>query len=179
MGSITTLLGGARSGKSALAVELGRRHEAGGGQVVVVATAEPFDDDLARRIERHRADRPPWTTVEAPVELAAAIGVLPPESMIILDCVTVWLANLFHHRPHGDPLREAQAVVTALGDRPGASVVISNEVGLGIVPADAGTRAYRDALGTINQRLVNASQRALLLIAGRAVALVDVEDLLR
>ena len=90
----TFLVGGARSGKSTLAVEIGLRHD---GPVVFVATAEAFDDDLAQRIARHRDERPDWPTAEVPVALAEAITACDPDALVIVDCLTVWVGNLFHH----------------------------------------------------------------------------------
>src|SRR5262245_17707220 len=88
---ITFLVGGVRSGKSALAVELGRRHE---GPVVFVATCTASDEDLADRIARHRSARPDWPTIEEPVELARAVGKADPDALMIVDCLTLWVSNL-------------------------------------------------------------------------------------
>ncbi|MCU1360912.1 MAG: cobP, partial [Ilumatobacteraceae bacterium] len=92
MSGLTFLVGGARSGKSALAVEIGRRHS---GDVVFIATAEPFDDDMRARIDTHRDERPGWPTIEAPVQLADAIASAPDHALVIVDCLTVWVGNLF------------------------------------------------------------------------------------
>jgi adenosyl cobinamide kinase/adenosyl cobinamide phosphate guanylyltransferase len=171
VGRITLLLGGARSGKSSLAVELGRRHD---GQVTFIATAQPFDDDLRDRIDAHRRDRPGWPTVEAPVELAQAIESVPPAALAIVDCITVWLGNLFEHVPAAAERAAAgEAAVTAMAARPGPTVVVSNEVGLGLHPSTDIGRVYRDELGRLNQRLAAAAERTLLLVAGRAVPLSD------
>jgi adenosylcobinamide kinase / adenosylcobinamide-phosphate guanylyltransferase len=167
----TLLLGGARSGKSAMAVELGRRH---GGEVVFVATAEPVDDDLAARIARHRAERPGWPTVDAPVELPAAVAATPADAMVIVDCLTVWLGNLFVHVP--DPARRrgmGRDLDEALRTRHGPAVVVSNEVGLGLVPDNVLGRDYRDELGRLNQEIAAIADRTLLLVAGKAVLLAD------
>jgi adenosylcobinamide kinase/adenosylcobinamide-phosphate guanylyltransferase len=174
MGAITFLVGGARSGKSTLAVAIGAGHV---GEVVVVATAEPFDDDMRTRIDRHRAERPPWPTAEAPVELAAAVRRTPPAALLIVDCLTVWLGNLLHAGA-ADPVTAAAEVIDALVDRPGASVVISNEVGMGIHPASELGRRYRDELGRINHSFANAASTSLLVVAGRAVRLSDPWELL-
>ncbi len=96
---VTLLLGGARSGKSSLAVEIGVRHL---GPVLMIATAEAFDDDMYRRIAQHRAERPDWPTVEVPVELATALTAANPQALVIVDCLTVWLGNLFHHLDGAD-----------------------------------------------------------------------------
>ena len=166
MGNVTLLIGGARSGKSALAVEMGRRHA---GDVVMIATAEPFDDDLRERIARHRNDRPDWPTIEAPIDLGAAIASAPADAMLIVDCITVWVGNELHHRGEIDPTN----VATALGGRLGPSVVITNEVGLGVHPETDLGRRYRDDLGRANQLIAAVATTTLLLVAGKALRLED------
>ena len=166
MGAVTLLIGGARSGKSALAVDIGRRHD---GDVVFVATAEPFDDDMRQRIARHRLDRPSWPTIEAPLDLGAAIAALPAESLAIVDCLTVWVGNELHHRGAVDPT----ALAAALAERHGPSVVITNEVGLGVHPETDLGRAYRDDLGRVNQAIAATAATTLLLVAGKALRLDD------
>lgn len=179
-GALTFLVGGARSGKSTLAVQLAERH---GGAVHFIATAEPFDDDLRDRVERHRAERPPtWTTTEEPIELAAAIVGAPAGAFVIVDCLTVWLANLFVHIT--DPQRRAQYghdLVPALRSRATTSpvVVVSNEVGMGIHPDTAMGREYRDELGRLNQMVAGTADTSLLMVAGRALRLENAWDLLR
>lgn len=166
MGDVTFLIGGARSGKSSLAVEIGRRHE---GDVVFIATAEPFDDDMAARITRHRDERPTWPTIEASLDLGAAISAAPPDALLIVDCVTVWVGNELHHRNTVD----ATVLIAALDQRVGPSVVISNEVGLGVHPETELGRRYRDELGRVNQAIAAAATTTLLLVAGKALRLND------
>jgi len=166
VGDVTLLIGGARSGKSALAVEIGRRHD---GDVVFVATAEPFDDDMRSRIARHRVDRPDWPVVEAPLDLGEAIAAAPSEALLLVDCLTVWVNNQLHHRGVVD----AGGVANALVERSGSSVVITNEVGLGVHPETELGRTYRDELGRINQSVAAISMKTLLMVAGRAVRLDD------
>lgn len=174
---LTFLVGGARSGKSALALEIALRHY---GPVVFVATAEAFDDDLRARIARHRHERPPeWPTVEEPVALAAALSVIDTDALVIVDCLTVWVGNLFHHAPDADA-REQQyaALLRVLAGRDGHTVVVSNEVGLGLVPEQPTSRDYRDELGRLNQRVAAIADRSLFLVAGRALSLRDPWELL-
>lgn len=166
MGAITLLIGGARSGKSALAVEIGRRHDGG---VVFIATAEPFDDDMRSRIDRHRLDRPDWPTTEAPLELSAAISAAPADALLIVDCITVWVGNRMHHGRSVD----ADELVTALSVRRGPSVVITNEVGLGVHPETELGRIYRDELGRVNRTIADVATTTLLMVAGRAMRLGD------
>lgn len=173
---LTLLLGGARSGKSTLAVEIGERTD---GPVVFVATAEAFDDDLRSRIDRHRAERPAWPTVEAPVDLATAVSGLESGATAIVDCLTVWLANLLHHVPDEQARAEhIERFLAALAQRQGPTVVVSNEVGLGLHPETPLGREYRDELGRLNQRVAAQADRVMLLVAGRALPLTDPWSLL-
>jgi adenosyl cobinamide kinase/adenosyl cobinamide phosphate guanylyltransferase len=168
---LTLLLGGARSGKSALAVEMGRRH---GGPVTFVATSEPLDGDLADRIARHRRDRPGWPTVEEPHDLAGALADPESDVLVIVDCLTVWVSNLMYR---GDTDAEIEAHSTdaarAAADRPAPTVVVSNEVGLGVHPETALGLRYRDLLGRVNQHWAAVADRSLFLVAGRALTLAD------
>ena len=168
------LLGGARSGKSALAIRWGRAYA---GPVTFVATAESGDDEMARRIARHRAERPSgWTTVEEPRAVAAAVRAADPRALVIVDCLTLWLSNVIEQHPD-DILAAARGIIAAAQDRDAVTVVVSNEVGWGIVPADPATRRYRDLLGEINATFAAHADRALLLVAGRALALGTAPDL--
>ena len=170
-GALTLLLGGARSGKSALAVEIGRRHP---GPVTFIATSPPaIDGDLSGRIARHRAERPPWPTIEEPLDLAAALAAAG-DDLAIVDCLTLWVNNLLH-RGDDDAAVEstAAAVAATTAARGGPTVVITNEVGLGVHPTTELGRRYRDLLGRVNQRWAAAADTALLLVAGRALALTD------
>lgn len=166
---LTVLVGGARSGKSALAVELGRRHA---GPVTFVATMVPFDDDLAERRARHRGERPDWPTIEEPHDLAGALrGVT---GLTIIDCLTLWVANLVQ-RGDGDEAIEAAAddAVTVVDERDEPTVVVTNEVGLGVHPETELGLRFRDLLGRVNQRFVCRADHALLLVGGRAARLED------
>jgi adenosylcobinamide kinase/adenosylcobinamide-phosphate guanylyltransferase len=166
MGEVTLLIGGVRSGKSALAVEIGRRHP---GEVLFIATAEPFDDDMRSRISHHRDDRPDWPTIEQPVELGTAIAAAPGGPLLIVDCLTVWVANELHH----DGIVDAEAVAAALVARQGPSVVVTNEVGLGVHPETQLGRDYRDELGRVNQVVAAVATTTLLMAAGKALRLGD------
>lgn len=171
---LTLLVGGARSGKSSLAVELGRRS---GGPVAYVATCPRIDgdDDLVDRIDRHRAERPAdWTTIEEELDLAAAVGRCADHVHVIVDCLTTWVANLQHRGDSGESILAAvEALIDVCARRAGDVVVVSNEVGLGIVPGDEITRSYRDLLGRTNQQIARRADRSLLLVAGRAIPLTD------
>jgi adenosyl cobinamide kinase/adenosyl cobinamide phosphate guanylyltransferase len=171
MGSLTFLIGGARSGKSSLAVEIGRRHD---GPVEFVATAEAFDDDMRARIVAHQDQRPNWPTIEAPLELAAAVRAATSDALVIVDCITVWVGNLFVHGL--SPAARSAAyddLGASLSARACSTVVVSNEVGLGLHPDTPIGREYRDELGRLNQQLADLADRSLLLVAGRAFPLSD------
>jgi adenosyl cobinamide kinase/adenosyl cobinamide phosphate guanylyltransferase len=176
---ITTLLGGARSGKTALAVRLAMEHD---GPVTYIATSPRIagDTDLADRIDRHRSERPTtWTTVEAELDLSNALMSTGPD-LAIVDCLTLWVNNLLFRGDGEDEVVEAAVrTLAAAQDRRAPTIVVSNEVGLGIVPAEASSRSFRDTLGRVNQRWVAASDRAWFLIAGRALRLHDIDELSR
>ena len=164
----TLLLGGARSGKSRLADRLARQTR---GPVTFVATATAGDSEMAERIARHRSARPAeWSTVEAPLELHAAITATPETDFVIVDCLTLWVSNLMGAGQTADEvLTAAGEVARTLSARRG--VVVTNEVGLGIVPANELARAYRDVLGAVNVAFADCSERSLLMVAGRALEL--------
>jgi adenosyl cobinamide kinase/adenosyl cobinamide phosphate guanylyltransferase len=168
--ALTVLLGGARSGKSRLALELAG---ASGAPVTFVATGEPRDDEMAGRIERHRAERPAdWTTVEEPYAIDQALARIDPEVTVVLDCLTLWAANALERAGAPELVLEAAArAASVAAGRAGLTVAISNEVGLGIVPANELGRAYRDLLGEINRIWVDASADAHFVIAGRMLPL--------
>jgi len=171
MGTLTFLVGGARSGKSSLAVEMGRRHD---GPVTFIATSEPIDDGMSERIARHRAERPGWPTIEEPLDLGGALADVDDTELVIVDCLTLWVGNLLHHAA-GDDAVEARSVDAAsiAAGRTGPTVVVSNEVGMGVHPETALGMRYRDLLGRVNQHWAAAADTSLLLVAGRAVTLTD------
>lgn len=165
------LLGGARSGKSALAVEIGRRH---GGGVTFVATSPAIDHDLAGRIARHRAERPTrWPTIEEPLDVAGALDAAG-DDLVLLDCLTLWVSNLLHRGDSDAAVEERSAeTATAAANRSAPTVVITNEVGLGVHPETELGRRYRDLLGRVNQQWAGRADVALFLVAGRAIPLSD------
>ncbi len=167
---LTFLVGGARSGKSALAVHLASSH---GGPVTFVATAEARDEDMAGRISRHRRARPPgWTTVEAPLGLADVLSGLDDAASIVVDCLTVWTSNALETGATEDAIvEEAAAIGSTLSSRRAPSIVVSNEVGAGIVPMNELARRYRDVLGRVNTAVASTADAAYLVVAGRALRL--------
>ena len=168
--SLVTLLGGARSGKSRLALELA---SSAGAEVSFVATAEALDEEMAERIAAHRAERPSgWVTVEEPFDLARALASVEGRATCVVDCLSLWVSNLMLR---GDGATVVEAAAAACADaaaaRAGLTIAVTNEVGLGIVPATPLGRAYRDLLGTVNRIWVEASERAVLVVAGRLLPL--------
>ena len=170
--SLTLLLGGARSGKSGLAVEIGNRYDAG--PVSFIATAPSLDGDMASRIERHQRERPArWATIEEQLDLQSAISGIG-SGLIIIDCLTLWTSNLMWHDRTDDEIRSVAASTAQLASsHPGDVVAISNEVGLGIHPESELGRRYRDVHGWVNQCWAHAADRTLFVAAGKATVLDD------
>lgn len=157
------VLGGARSGKSRYAQA---RAEALAGRHTFIATAQAYDDEMRERIDRHKADRDArWRTVEAPLDLPGAIAACSSEEAVVLvDCLTLWTSNLLLHDADFDAARAA--LCTAIAEFAGALVLVSNEVGFGIVPENALARRFRDEAGRINQAVAATVQEAVLVAAG-------------
>ena len=165
---VTLVLGGARSGKSRHAEAL---VESQPGACIYLATAEAGDREMAERIARHRERRGPrWETVEAPLELAAALSELAgPDRAVLVDCLTLWLSNLL--AAGRDPTAETERLVACLEALPGPVVLVSNEVGLGVVPDNALARAFVDHAGRLHQALGEAAQSVRFLAAGQVLHL--------
>jgi adenosylcobinamide kinase / adenosylcobinamide-phosphate guanylyltransferase len=160
---LTLILGGARSGKSRYAERLVLES---GLTPVYVATGEALDDEMAARIAAHRARRGAgWRTVEEPLDLVAALHrECAPDRAVLVDCLTLWLANLMgQDRPPG---LEMERLVAALGALPGARVLVSNEVGLGVVPTAAMARAFIDHAGWLHQRIAEQADVVVFMAAG-------------
>ena len=194
---LVVLTGGARSGKSTAAVAAAK---ASGVAVTFIATAEARDAEMAERIEAHQAGRPAgWTTLEAPSDLAAAVETADPGATIVIDCLAMWVSNrLLAEAPDltdvgqtvTDPTRTADGVRElaetletearhcggTLAARNGMSIVVTNEVGSGVVPATPLGRAFRDILGSVNQAVTASADHAYLVVAGRLLELRDPND---
>ena len=178
------ILGGARSGKSAEAVRMARAEARG--PILYVATAEPGDEEMRLRIDNHRAERPAdWDTVEAQHDVGQAIRGQPGSyAAIIVDCVTLLVANLLVDQPnlYADETRnrverEVAEIVEAAKEMPFHShtIIVSNEVGAGLTPLTPLGRAYRDLLGQANQALAAAADTAILMAAGLPIVLKNAE----
>lgn len=162
---LTLVLGGARSGKSRYAEELVLEAPP---PRTYVATAEALDDEMRARIAHHRDRRGAhWHTLDAPIDLAGAIGGLP--GVALIDCLTLWLSNVM--LAGRDVEAESERLLAALVRAPAPLVVVSNEVGLGIVPDTPLGRAFRDAQGRLNQRVAAAADRVVFMAAGLPLSL--------
>ena len=173
MAELILILGGARSGKSTLAEQMAR--ERGGDGVLFVATAQAFDDEMRKRIAAHRASRPAaWRTLEAPLQLAAALRATPLAPVLVVDCITLLTSNVLLSLPEDALASQVNAAVAAeidallglMKSTESTWIVVSNEVGMGIVPAYRLGRLYRDALGMANQRLAHSADRVIFMLAG-------------
>jgi adenosyl cobinamide kinase/adenosyl cobinamide phosphate guanylyltransferase len=176
--SLVVLLGGARSGKSSLALELAA---AAGTHVAFVATGEGLDEEMAVRIATHRAERPrDWVTIEEPLELDRALDAVDADATCVIDCLTLWVSNRLLRGDDGARVTDAAVACAAqAAARSGLTVAVSNEVGLGIVPGTPLGRAYRDVLGAVNRAWVESAEWAGLVVAGRILRLEGADELLR
>ena len=159
---VTLVLGGARSGKSRYAESL---ITALPQPWVYIATAEVRDDEMAARVAEHKARREAgWQTIEAPHELPEALNAAPRGAAVLVDCLTLWLSNLTHAKFKIDTM--TTRLEQALAARGGTTVLVSNEVGLSIVPDNALARRFRDDQGILNQRIAASSARVVFMVAG-------------
>lgn len=157
------VIGGARSGKTRFAQ---RQAEAAGRPCVLIATAEPFDDEMRDRIARHVAERgPSWRTIEAPRDLRGALlQAATPDQIVVVDCLTVWLGNLMHADDDVDAA--CTSLMDTIPSLRGPVIFVSNEVGTGIVPEHRAGRIFRDAQGRLNQRLGAICDTVVFVSAG-------------
>jgi adenosylcobinamide kinase/adenosylcobinamide-phosphate guanylyltransferase len=173
MGAIVLITGGGRSGKSSYGQRLAENLP---GPRAYVATAVPFDQELEERVRRHREERSDtWsTTIEEPVALAAALRSATQYPTVLVDCLTMWMGNLLWsaEQSQGPAPNEAQVadacseVVAACREHAGTVVLVTNEVGMGIIPENPAARLYRDLLGRCNQVMAAAADTVILMVAG-------------
>jgi adenosylcobinamide kinase/adenosylcobinamide-phosphate guanylyltransferase len=160
--SLTLVLGGTRSGKSHYAEAVTM---ASPPPWIYLATAEPFDNEMRARIATHRSRRgEQWQTVDAPTDLAGAIEDAPGDQPVLVDCLTLWLNNLMYRKINIETAIEN--LEAALAEREAPTVLVSNEVGFGIVPDNAEARLFRDLQGRLNQRIAAMAGRVVLVVAG-------------
>lgn len=181
------ILGGQKSGKSRRAELLARQWLGQGAdhRAVLIATAQPWDDEMRARIARHQADRvervPGMATVEEPLALAQAITQhSTPQTLLVVDCLTLWLTNCLMpaHSEQNGPLAlmestQVAPLLIAIQNAPGPVVLVGNEIGLGVIPLGAEVRAFVDALGQLNQAVAQVCQRVTLMAAGLPLTLKD------
>jgi len=180
------ILGGQKSGKSRRAELLARNWLAQSPvhRAVLIATAQPWDEEMRERIARHQADRaervPGMLTVEEPLELARAlVNHSQPQTLVVVDCLTLWLTNLLMPAENNeqnralahDPQAQIAMVLIAIENAPGPVVLVGNEIGLGVIPLGRETRAFVDALGLLNQGVAQACERVTLMAAGLPLTL--------
>ena len=173
MANITLILGGARSGKSSYAQKLA---EESGKSVIFIATAQASDEEMSARIQKHKAERPvDWQTLEVPLDIESRVKEIQSE-IVILDCVTLLLSNLLMNFVKDDiademPFMQAvqnetEELLTAIHTSNQRWLIVSNEVGLGLVPPYQMGRVYRDGLGWANQRLAREADKVIFMVAG-------------
>lgn len=162
---VTLVLGGAASGKSRFAQELAEHQP---GSLLYVATAHAGDDEMAARIARHRQNRGErWRTLEAPLDLTVVVPAATGHGAVLVDCVTLWLTNLLLSSESPEAIWSAvDAFIDVLAGLPAPIILVSNEVGQGIVPEHALARVFRDLAGQVNQRLAARADRVWLVAAG-------------
>jgi adenosylcobinamide kinase/adenosylcobinamide-phosphate guanylyltransferase len=182
--ALILILGGVRSGKSAYAEQLAAQY---GPHVLYIATGEAHDEEMRERIHRHQADRPPaWHTLEAPLEVAAQLTEVQGKfDALLLDCMTLLISNLLLSK-EGERVEQieaaaAQAVQALLAAHqafspPAPLIIVSNEVGMGVVPPYPLGRLYRDLLGRVNQQLARRADRVIFMLAGLPMELSVVRD---
>lgn len=162
---VILVTGGSRSGKTAHALGLAMPHT----NRIYLATAEAIDDEMKARITRHQKERGEnFQTLEEPLDLAGALGRIPAETdVLLIDCMTVWLGNLMHKNgEQAEPYAEVLEFIRALKTPPCTIIIVTNEVGSGIIPHDAMTRTYRDHAGWLNQDIANVADDVILVACG-------------
>lgn len=173
MSRITLILGGARSGKSSYALKLAEESRK---SVTFIATAQAFDDEMSARIQKHKAERPAsWETLELPLHIAPSVSQIKSD-VVILDCITLWVTNLLMQFVNDDLVDEApfmqvsqaetEKLLAAIRNTELDWLIVSNEVGLSLVPPYQMGRVYRDALGWVNQRLAQEADKVIFMVAG-------------
>lgn len=165
MNKTVLITGGARSGKSRYALSLGSRFS----KKAYIATAQALDSEMLERIKRHRLDRDPsYTTFEVPLELPRALtNLIPNFEFIVIDCLTLWLSNLFLQTEDRNRVQnEIERLIETVRTNSSFLVIVTNEVGMGIVPESAMGRCFRDLQGTVNQELAQGAEEVIFMVSG-------------
>ncbi len=167
MKNISFVVGGAASGKSAFAERLTRST---GKPKTYIATLQPFDDEMRAKAQRHQSDRgDDWTTIEAPIDVGTVLRNASADQVILLDCVTLWLTNIL--LAERDISAEVATLLDDINAAPCDIIIVSNEVGMGIVPENALSRQFRNEQGRLNQRLAGHADTVVSVIAGLPLVL--------
>lgn len=159
------ILGGARSGKSRYAENLAKES---GKEMIYIATAKIFDNEIEKRVERHKEDRPKiWKTIEEPLHLAGTLSKWSsPDNILLVDCLTMWITNLLSDESETLLQTEFDKLINQIQNLPGAIIFVSNEVGMGIIPMGELTRKYVDEAGRLHQQLAQHVDSVTLMVAG-------------
>ncbi len=166
MNSIILISGGVRSGKSNYAIQLARSYP---GKRAYIATAEPIDNEMRTRIEKHKKERgKDFLTIEQPLKLAEVLNSLSRDIQVtIIDCLTVWLGNLlFCYKDEQKILFEIDLFINSLNTPASDLIIVTNEVGMGIVPDNAEGRLFRDFQGIVNQKVASLAEKVVLMVCG-------------
>jgi adenosylcobinamide kinase/adenosylcobinamide-phosphate guanylyltransferase len=167
MGEMTFILGGARSGKTSFAQNLAETLK---GPKIYLATCLPFDDELIKRVLKHKNERDPglWETIEEPMDFSPYLKNCGKQAIILLDCLTLWINNLLYKYPKLSEEDIAEKIKKIFSSTQNFKhlIVVSNEVGLGLVPIEKDSRTYRDILGKANQVLAKMSKRVIFISCG-------------
>ncbi len=178
MGKIVLISGGARSGKSTFALKLAS--EKSSLQKLFIATAVVFDDEMRLRVEKHKQERgSEWETIESPYELPKTVENLPSQTVAVVDCLSVWLGNIWYK--YGNDDKTLSSHISSLHDsiqtwkakNYGEIILVTNEVGWGIIPSDAATRRYRDWAGILNQHIGKVASEVYLCVCGIPMQIKD------
>lgn len=172
MSETVFVLGGCRSGKSRYALELA--DQMAGERKTFVATCTPLDEEMERRVEKHQEERgPEWRTVDAPEYLPEAIAENSPSSdVIVADCLTLWVSNLMLDGNNSEDIEKyVQNLIRSLGEAKCPVILVSNEVGTGIVPENQVARLYRDTVGSVNQAVAKNADTVYWMVAGIPVTI--------
>ncbi len=164
MGKRILITGGIKSGKSRFALKIAREIE--DRDKVFIATGRPIDREMQDKIEKHQKERgSEFKTIEEPTRLGAVLKTMDP-SVVILDCLTLWLSNLYFEVSETEKSSEIEGLMTALKEFKGDLIIVTNEVGLGIIPGDQTSRDYQAELGSINQKVAEICDEVYVLISG-------------
>ncbi len=161
------ILGGIKSGKSRFALELGASFSQ---PRLFLATAEPFDEEMARKIACHRQERDEsWVTLEVPLEIPKTLKDLPPAGVCLIDCLTVWLGNLWYYRKERE--KYCKDLLKSIEEIEIPLIIVSNEVGLGVMPGERNTKSFAEELGLLNQKVAALCDKIYFIVAGKALVL--------